>query len=73
MTIENAISGLSYSMFCALASLLIVGISIILSTAMIYGFIKALNFLLKATKGGVDNLKETAKALTQSATTNYNI
>ena len=73
MTIELALSGLTYSMFCALLSLLIVGLSLLLSTVMIYGFIKVLSFLLRATKGGVDNLKETAKALTQSATTNYNI
>lgn len=70
MTIEIALSGLSYSMFCALVSLLIVGLSLILATAMVYVFIKALVFLLKATKGGVDDLKETAKALSQTVTTN---
>ena len=69
MTIELALSGLTYSMFCALLSLLIVGISLILGIAMIYGFIKALVFLLKATKGGVDNLKESVKALSQASTT----
>jgi len=68
MTIEQAISGLSYSMFCALTSLFIIGLSILTSTAMIYGFIKALIFLLKAMKGGVDSLKETAKALAYVAT-----
>jgi hypothetical protein len=66
MTIENALSGLSYSMFCALTSLLIIGLSIITGTAMIYGFIKALNYLLRAMKGGVNSLKESAKALTYS-------
>jgi uncharacterized membrane protein len=69
MTIETALSGLTYSMICTLFSFLIVGISIISSTAMIYIFIKALVYLLKATKGGVDNLKESVKALSQTVTT----
>jgi ABC-type proline/glycine betaine transport system permease subunit len=69
MTIEIALSGLTYSMFCALLSLLIVGISLILSIAMIYVFIKALVFLLKATKGGVDNLKESVKELSHTIST----
>jgi len=67
MTIENAISGLSYSMFCALTSLFIIGLSILTSTAMIFGFIKALDYLLKAMKGGVSSLKESAKEMSQTA------
>jgi hypothetical protein len=66
MTIEIALSGLSYSMFCTLVSIFFICISLILSVAMIYCFIKALSFILKATKGGVDNLKENVKALSQS-------
>jgi len=69
MTIETALSGLSYSMFCALLSLLIIGLSLLLGTAMVYVFIKVLGVFLKAMKGGVDNLKESAKALTQTVTT----
>jgi|GEM_PF-2540329 len=70
MNIELALSGLSISLACALGTLLLVGLSILLSTIMIYGFIKVLVFLLKATKGGVDDLKETVKALSQTVTTN---
>jgi len=70
MTIEVALSGLTYSMFCALITLLLTGLSLLLATAMIYGFIKALVFLLGIMKGGVDNLKETAKALSLTVTTN---
>ena len=69
MTIESALSGLGYSMVCALISLLIVGLSLISGTAMIYGFIKVLVLLLKIMKGGVSNLKESVKELSQTVTT----
>jgi hypothetical protein len=69
MTIETALSGLCYSMFCSLVSLLIIGISLIIGVAMVYAIIKALVFILKIMKGGVENLKETVKALSQTATT----
>jgi hypothetical protein len=70
MTIEIALSGLSYSMFCVLGSLFIIGVSLLIATAMIYGFIKVFGILLKAMKGGMDSLKDTAKALSQTVTTN---
>ena len=73
MTIELALGGLSYSMFCALLSLLIVGLSMLIGTAMVYLFIKSLSYILKLMKGGVENLKETAKELTKATTTNYTI
>lgn len=69
MTIEMALSGLTYSMVCALLSLFVVGISLIASTAMIYGLVKTLGYIFKATKGGVDNLKESVKELSQTITT----
>ncbi len=69
MTIEQSISGLTYSMFCALISLLIVGVSLILATASVFGFIKSLVYLLRKMKGGVDDLKESVKALSQTVAT----
>ena len=62
MTIEQSLSGLTYSIFCTLATLLFIGLSIITGTAMVLGFIKSLSMLLKTMKGGMNNLKETAKA-----------
>lgn len=70
MTIEIALSGLTMSLACALITLILVGLSIIASTALIYGFIKVLSLLMKAMKGGIDDLKETAKALSQADVTN---
>jgi len=69
MTIELALSGLSYSMFCALLSLLVVGLGLLLSTVMIFAFIKALSYMLKAMKGGVNDLKETVKEMSDASTT----
>jgi hypothetical protein len=70
MTIEVALSGLSISLFCALVVLILTGLSLISATAIVYGFIKVLVFLLKVMKGGLTDLKETAKALSQTVTTN---
>lgn len=70
MTIELALSGLSMSMFCTLITLLLIGVGLIFSAGMICGFIKALVFLLKVMKGGMDDLKESIRAMSPKITTN---
>lgn len=70
MTIEFALSGLSMSLFCTLITLLLIGVGLIFSAGMICGFLKTLVFLLKVMKGGMDDLKESIKAMSPTIKTN---
>ena len=63
MTIELALSGLSISLFCAITTLLFVGLSILFCTATIYYFVKGMNYFLTGMKGGFGDLRENVKAL----------
>lgn len=63
MTIEVALSGLSMALFCVIGTLLLVGLSIMLYTGMIFFFIKGMNWLLSRMKGGFEDLKENVKAM----------
>ena len=63
MTIELALSGLSLSLFCVVITLLLIGLSITICTAVIFFFVKGMNYMLSRMKGGFEDLKENVKAM----------
>lgn len=70
MIIEEALSGLSMSLFYALVTLFLTGLGLVIATAILYGLIKTLTLLIRSMKGGVDDLIETAKAIITNSNTN---
>lgn len=63
MTIELALSALAQFIFYALAGIFIIGLGLVLGMVIIYWLIKALIYMLKITKGGIEDLKKTVKAI----------
>ncbi len=45
MTIETALGGLSMALFCTITTMIIVGMGIFIGAAIVYYFVKAMDWL----------------------------